>query len=334
MHLELSLTSENYEQLTDNIISKYRSINRENINEEKAVRIDKQIQESAQKLCDMYQRFYPIFHKTFYQHGMYLALINSSPSNTYSYHQEKINEDYKIFREFDSVHWLHTTSTTFEALLMNLRKLIIDISKGNGKAISMKRISQYIKQFHTNVKANSDEFEQFEEKLDKQIEIATAPEREELWDYIISYNIHLEDKYSIKTDDPFHILDLEVLMDSLRNFINTIYAFYGYKEPASIAHIGFQKTQRWIAAFSSFKQYSVRPLSQLITGLAQCSNAPEYEDLTPGEASKEIFKKEVLENEAEPNYFNMIVEKYLEKRISALRKEIDSHGNLSETSEE
>ena len=56
MHLELSLTSEDYEQFTENIISKYRSIKRENINEDKAERIDKQIQDFAQKLCEMYQK--------------------------------------------------------------------------------------------------------------------------------------------------------------------------------------------------------------------------------------------------------------------------------------
>ncbi len=337
MHLELALTSEDYEQFTDNIISKYQPINN-NPNINKAAKIDEQIRDFAKNLCEMYQKFYPIFHKTHYQHGMYLALINSSPSNIQSFHQEYINENHKVFREFDTTQWLHTTSTTFEVLLMNLRKLIIDTSKGKGKAISMKSISQYIKQFHINIKANSDEFSQFEDDLDKQIKIATAPERKEMWDYIISYNIHLEDKFSVNTDDPFHILDLEILMDSLRNFINTIYAFYNYKEPAYIAQTGFQKTQHWIAAFSSFKKYSVRQFSEYITALAQLSNTPKYKNLTPKEASKEIFKKEILENEFEHNYFNIIIEGSLEQRILALREEIesefDSHGNLSESSEE
>ena len=299
MHLELTLKSEDFAQFTDKIISKYQPINN-NPNINKATKINTQIQDFAQNLCEMYQKFYPIFIKTHYQHGMYLALINGSPSNRHSFHQEKINRDHKIFREFDSTHWLHTTSTTFEALLMNLRKLIIDTSEGKGKAISMKRISQKIKQFHTCIRANSDEFVQFEENLNKQIEIATAPEREELWDYIISYNIHLEDKYAIDTDDPFHIHDLEVLMNSLRNFINTIYAFYNYKKPAYIAHTGYDQTQRWIAAFSIFQKHSMRLLSETITQLAQLSGTPEYKHLNPKEASEEIFKKEVLEKEVEP----------------------------------
>ena len=72
MHLELTLKSENYVQFTDKIICKYRSIKRPNINKNKAVRIDEKIQDFAQNLCEMYQRFYPIFIKTHYQHGMYL----------------------------------------------------------------------------------------------------------------------------------------------------------------------------------------------------------------------------------------------------------------------
>lgn len=330
MHLDLSLTSEDYEQFTDKITSKYQSINRPNINEDKAEKIDKQIQDFAQKLCGMYQKFYPIFHKTHYQHGMYLALINNRPSNVHSFHQEKIDEEYKIFREFDPTHWLHTTSTAFEALLMNLRKLIVDTSKGKGKAISMKRICKDIKQFHINIKANNNKFSEFEEKLEEQIEIATAPEREELWVYIDSYNMHLEDRYSIDTNDTFHVIDLEILMDSVRKFINEIYDFYDYKEPAAIAHTGFQNTQRWIAAFSSFKRHSLPLLSKSITALATFTICPEYKDLSPREASDEIFKKEVLEKDAEHNSFKMITESYLEDRIKAFREEL----GLSESSEE
>ena len=184
----------------------------------------------------------------------------------------------------------------------------------------MKRISRKVEQFHNDIKANSNDFTQFEENLSKQIEIATAPEREELWDYIDSYNIHLEDKYSIDTDDPFHIQDLEVLMNSLRNFINTIYAFYYYKKPAYIAHTGYDKTQRWIAAFSTFQKHSMRLLSESITAFAHLSNIPEYMNLTPKEASEEIFKKEVLEKDPEHNNFKIMIEGYLEKRISTLRE--------------
>ena len=92
---------------------------------------------------------------------------------------------------------------------MNLRKLIIDTSKGKGKAISMKRICKDIKQFHIAIKADSVEYSQFEDNLDKQIKIATEPDREGLWDYIDSYNVHLEDKYSVDTNDQFHIMTLK-----------------------------------------------------------------------------------------------------------------------------
>ena len=321
MHLELTLTSENYAQFTKKIICKYQPLNN-TANIQKAARIDKQIQDFAKKLCEMYQTFYPVFRKTHYQHGMYLSLINSKRSNVDNFHQDNIDENHKIFREHDEVHWLHLTSTTFEALLMNFRKLILDTSEGAGKAISMARIRDDIKRFHTSMKANSGEFMQFEEKLDGQISIADAPEMEKLWDYIDSYNIHLEDKYSVNTDDPFHIRDLEILIDSVRNFINTIYEFYNYKEPAYIADIGHEKTRHWIAAFSSFKKYSMRSVSESIETLAQLSNLPEYRNLTPEEASEAIFNKEILEKEESLSYFKTIIKIEIEERITALREEI------------
>ena len=325
MLLQLTPKSENFDQFTDRIISKYQPVNK-NPNINKATKINQQIQDFAQSMCEMYKKFYPVFLKTHYQHGMYLALINSEPSNIDNPHPENINENHKIFSEHDTPHWLHMTSTTFEALLMNFRKLIIDTSEGKAKAkaISMKRISKNIEHFHTSVKANSEEFKQFEKDLNKQIKIATAPEREKLWDYIDSHNIHLEDNYSIDTEDPFHILDLEILMNSVRNFINTIYKFYNYKEPAYIADTGYQETQHWIRAFSSFKKYSIRSVSKIIERLAQFSNGPEYRNLTPTEASKEIFKKEVLEKEESHNYFKIVMEIELEKRITILREEIES----------
>ena len=186
----------------------------------------------------------------------------------------------------------------------------------------MTRIRDDIKHFHTSMKANSDEFTEFVENLDEQIEIATAPEMERVWDYIDSYNIHLEDKYSTDTDDRFHILDLEILVDSVRNFINTIYDFYNYKEPADITNPGYQKTQDWIGAFSSFKKYSIRSVSEIIERFAQLSNNFEYRNLTPREASKEIFKKEVLEKEESHNWFKIIIEIELKERITELREEI------------
>ena len=321
MHLKLTLTSEDYTQFTEKIISKYQPLNNA-ANVRKAARIDENIQDFAQKLCGMYQKFYPVFRKTHYQHGMYLSLINSKRSNVDNFHQDGIDENHKIFREHDEVHWLHLTSTAFEALLMNFRKLIIDTSEGAGKAISMARIRDDIKHFHTSMKANSGEFMQFEENLDRHIGITAAPEMKKLWDYIDSYNIHLEDKYSVDTDDRFHIHDLEILIDSVRNFINTIYEFYNYKEPAYIADMGHQKTRHWIAAFSSFKKYSMRSVSESIEVLAQISNLPEYRKLTPAEASEAIFNKEVLEKEESLSNFKTIIKIEIEERIIALRKGI------------
>ena len=132
MLLQLTLASEDFDQFTDKIISKYQPLNN-TANIQKAARIDKQIQDFAQGMCEMYQKFYPIFLRTHYQHGMYLSLINSKRSNIDYPHQDDIDENHKIFSEHDKVHWVHFTSTTFEALLMNFRKLIVDTSEGQGK---------------------------------------------------------------------------------------------------------------------------------------------------------------------------------------------------------
>jgi hypothetical protein len=213
------------------------------------------------------------------------------------------------------------TSTTFEALLMNFRKLIVDTSEGEGKAISMRRIRDVIKHFHTNTKANSDEFTRFVENLNQQIDKATTPEMKEIWRYIDSYNIHLEDRFSIGTDDPFHILDLGILMDSVNNFINILRDFYGYKDLPYTANIGYVKTQLWIRGFSIFKRHSMLELSRYINTLAQLSIHPEYVNLTPEEASKKIFEKEVLENEKNFEIFTLYVQGHLEERIEALKEE-------------
>ena len=327
MHLEASLTSEDLDQFTAKIISKYQSLNNTS-NIRKAARIDKHIQDFAQKLCEMYQKFYPVVRKTHYQHGMYLALINSKRSNVGNLHQNYLNENHKIFSEHNKSHWVHMTSTTFEALLMNFRKLIVDTSEGEGKAISMTRICDNIKQFHTNIKANSDEFTQFVENLNEQIEIANAPEREKLWEYIRSYNIHLDDKFSIGTDDPFHILDLGILMDSVNNFINILRDFYGHKEPPYTAGIGYVKTLLWIRAFSFLKRHSMLELSLYINTLAQLSTQPEYVDLTPKEASEKVFENEVLENEENFKIFTLHVQGYLEERIEALKEDLDAESDI------
>ncbi len=327
MHLEVSLTSEDLDQFTAKIISKYQPLINTS-NSKKATRINKHIQDFAQKLCEMYQKFYPVVRKTHYQHGMYLVLINSKRSNVDNLHQNYLNENHKIFSEHDKSHWLHMTSTTFEALLMNFRKLIVDTSGGEGKAISMTRIRNDIENFHTNIKANSYEFTQFVDNLNKQIEIANEPEIGGIWKYIDSYNIHLEDTYSVGTDDPFHILALEILMDSINNFTNILRDFYGHKEPPYTANIGYVKTQLWIRGFSIFKRHSMLELSRYIDTLAQLSTQPEYVDLTPKEASEKIFENEVLGNEKEFEVFKLIMENHVSDRITALKEELDLEKDL------
>ena len=385
----------------------------------------------------MYEKFYPVFLVTDYQHGMYLALINSKRSNTHNYYQENIDQNHQFFREYDNVHWNFLTLTTFEALSMNLRKLIVDTSydqttpKGQmpSKAISIKRISQDIVGFHSRIKPKSKEFAQFtnklaniiekldnaeiginNEKLNQLIEelsniakeidnaemeirnkklnqlqsklvniaieidntemnvdneklsqlidklgditkeadntkISTSNEKlillirelknivkkinekqkeltENFWNYTKSYTIHLEDEYNADAkDDLFTLVTLEKLIDSIKEFFNILYAFYNYKEPAYIANVGYQKTQHWIRAFNGLK-YSMRPLSEYINRIAQFSMLPEYLNLTPKEASKQILKAEVLEKEESGKILNLFLEGYLEKAITALREEM------------
>ena len=117
-------------------------------------------------------------------------------------------------------------------------------------------------------------------------------------------------------------------MDSVYNFINTIDDFYDYKEPAYTVDIGYQKTQDWIRSFSSFKQHFIRHLSEIINRLALFSTLPEYVNLTPEQASKKIFENEVLENELNFEYLKLTIQSYLEKRITALKEELDSESDL------
>ena len=418
MHVKFNLTSENISEFNDKIIAKYESINTSN-----DPSISQDVQKFAQKLSKMYEKFYPVFLVTDYQHGMYLALINSKRSNTHNYHQEDIDRNHQFFREYDSVHWQFLTLTTFEALSMNLRKLIVDTSsdqttpKGqvSPKAISIKRISQDIVGFHSKIKPKSKEFAQFTNKLSNIIkkldnaeiginsekltqlieelsniakeidnteikignrklsqlksklvniaieidnteinvdneklsqlidklcniaeeadntEVGTSNKKltqligelsniveeineqqkgltENFWNYTKSYTIHLEDEYNADTTDGlFNLVTLEKLIDSIKEFFNILYSFYNYKEPASIANIGYQKTQHWIKAFNG-RKYSMRLLSEHINGIARFSMLSEYLNLTPKEASKEILKKKVLEKEESCKILNLFLE--------------------------
>ena len=117
-------------------------------------------------------------------------------------------------------------------------------------------------------------------------------------------------------------------MDSVNNFINAMYDFYNYKEPAYTADIGHERTQNWIRAFSRFKKYSMRDFSQYINWLAQFSTLPEYVNLTPEEAGKKIFEKVVLKDEKNFEIFTLYVQGYLEKRIEALKEELNAESDL------
>ncbi len=60
----------NNNEFTNKIISKYESINTKD-----DLSISQKIQDFAQELSAVYEKFYPSFLQTLDQHGMYLALI-------------------------------------------------------------------------------------------------------------------------------------------------------------------------------------------------------------------------------------------------------------------
>ncbi len=319
MLLSLDMGSENYEELTEKIIDRYLPINND--------QWEIEIREFATSLKDLYQKFYPQFLKTQYQHGMYLALVNVTPSNITDFHEEYRTENHKIFWEDDRIQNTYIASSVFEALLTNLRKLTTDLSWGKSgdksqsppRAVSMKRIAQDIGEFHKSIGANNGEFKVFENNLNSLIiDIETGEDLEQLWRYTDKHNIHLEDQYSLE-DDMFPIVTLRTVIDTIMRFINTIYEFYNYKDPAHIMDIGRNNTQKWIASFSSYKVNSLRILREYIDALASFCNNANYADLDPEEASRQICEWEIFGNESHLKELKLRVELALKKKIEELR---------------
>ena len=320
MLLSLNLESENFEELTEKIIDKYLPINND--------QCDIEIREFATSLKGLYQKFYPQFLKTQYQHGMYLALVNVTPSNITDFHEEYRTENHKIFWEEDRIQNTYIASSVFEALLTNLRKLTTDLSWGKSedksqsppRAVSMKRIAQDIGEFHKRIGANSCEFTVFENNLNSLIiDIESGEDLEKLWRYTDKHNIHLEDQYSLEDDNMFPLVTLRTTINTIMRFINTIYEFYNYKEPAHIMDIGHNKTQKWIESFSSYKVNSLRILREYIDAIASFCNNANYADLDPEEASRQICEWEIFGNESHLEELKLRIELALKKKIEELR---------------
>ena len=161
MITHIYMKSDDFEQLEANIVAKYAGISQK-ATAKKAASIDKQIQDFANNFSSAYKKFKELFLIAHYQHGIYLAFANVKPSDlTYLAAEADLIKSHKELFDLNQSLWIHLTLSIFDALLVNLRKLTTDTSAGAGKAISMKSIEKKIRNFHTNIKADSDEFTLF-----------------------------------------------------------------------------------------------------------------------------------------------------------------------------
>ncbi|MCY3722183.1 MAG: hypothetical protein OXG97_08170 [Candidatus Poribacteria bacterium] len=321
MLLILNAESQNFEELSDKVIDKYQSVS-------KAVSIV-EIQEFATNFKEMYEKFYPAFLKTQYQHGMYLALVNVTPSNVTDFHKEYRDENHKVFWENDTIQSTYFASTVFEALVTNLRKLTTDLSWDKSssigdtppRAISMKRITKDIEEFHKKIGVNNGEFVQFEKDLNNLIEnIENGQDLERLWSYADKYNIHLEDQYSLDDEQLFPLTTLRTAIDNIMGFINVIVEFYEYDEAAHIVDVGRTKTQSWIASFASYKVNSLRIMREYIDSLASFCNNANYINLDPAEASQKICDEEIFVEGTYNEELRIRIGLAIQKSIERLRE--------------
>ena len=321
MLLILNAESQKFEELADKVIDKYQSLS-------KSVSIA-EIQAFATNFKEVYEKFYPAFLKTQYQHGMYLALVNVTPYNVTDFHEEHRDENHKVFWEDDAIQSTYFAATVFEALVTNLRKLTTDLSWGKSsnigktppRAISMKRIVKDIEEFHKKIGVNNDEFVQFEKDLNNLIKnIEDGQDLERLWSYADRYNIHLEDQYSLDEEKSFPLTTLRTAIDNIMGFINVIVEFYEYDKAAHIVDVGRTKTQSWIAAFASYKVNSLRIMREYIDSLASLCNNANYINLDPDEASQKICDEEIFDDGIYHKELKIRVKLAIQKSIEKLRE--------------
>ena len=158
-----------------------------------------------------------------------MAFCNIKPDNLhYLAAEEDLKKSHEELFDLDKALWLHLILSIFDALLVNLRKLIKDTSSGSGagKAISMKNIVTQIRNLHTSIKADSEEFTHFLGCLQSHIDRAESPQMQGLWDYAYSNVAHLDDKYEYSDSNSFIISDLRTLIDTVNDFMDAICEFY------------------------------------------------------------------------------------------------------------
>ena len=214
--------------------------------------------------------------------------------------------------------WIHLTLSIFDALLVNLRKLIKDTSEGSGKAISMKRIVTQIRNLHVGIKADSEEFTLFLERLESYIDRAESPQMKNLWDYAYSNVAHLDDKYEYGDSNSFIISDLRILINTVNDFMDAICEFYNYGESGHLMNMSYGDAVRWMCSLGAFMENSLPNVKDDINAIAvYCCQHPDYINLNPKEASSKILKKAIPSDEFLS--LRMSIELEITQRIAELR---------------
>ena len=321
MKIDINMKSDDFQQLEANIVAKYASVSQK-ASGKKAVNIDKQIQDFAINFSSAYQKFKELFLIAHYQRGIYLAFANVKPDNlTYLAAEEDLSKSYNKLVDLDRPLWIHLTLSIFDALLVNLRKLIKDTSSGAGKAISMKNIVIQIRNLHTNIKADSEEFTLFLERLESHINRVESPQMQNLWDYAYSNVAHLDDKYEYDDSNSFIISNLRTLIDTVNDFMDDICQFYNYGESGHLMNTSYTAAVRWMCALGFFMENSLRNVKDDINDIAFAYyQHPDYINLNPEEASSEILKKAIPSDEFLSLRMSMELE--LTQRIAELRDEL------------
>ena len=328
MRIDINMKSDNFEQLEANIVAKYADISQK-ATPKKVTSIDKQIQDFASNFSSAYKKFKELFLIAHYQRGLYLAFANVRNSGkTYLAEyfsraaDEAFSKSHKELFKLNPPLWIHLTSSIFDALLVNLRKLTTDTSSGSGtgKAISMKRIVTQIRNLHASIKADSEEFTCFLERLEGHVKKVAPPKMQNLWEYVDSNVAHLEDKYEYDDSNSFIISDLKTLTDTVNEFMDDICKFYNYGESPPLINTSEDHTADWIRKLAIFKENSLRNVKNSINGIASTYyQHPDYIHLNPAEVSSEILKR-VVNNPNEFLALRMSIEIEIEERIAELRK--------------
>ena len=185
----------------------------------------------------------------------------------------------------------------------------------------MKRIKTQICNLHTSIKADSEEFTLFLQRLESHIKAVESSQMQNLWDYVDSNVAHLEDKYEYGDSNSFIISDLRTLIDTVNDFMDDVCEFYNHGETGHLRNTSYTTAIHWMCALGAFMENSLPNVKDDINAIAvYCCQHPDYIDLNPKEASSEILKKAIPSDEFLS--LRMSIELELTQRITELRDEL------------